>query len=200
MALGKNMKIDRLIPVAKVKKSKTDAVEQENSMELNSDGQLNPEVKEDSAQAVVSVTLDDFFDSLSDQSTVDSINVSVNNEPENTEGVIPNDVDIDGFKMFFKPSRRKTQKRILVHIEGGLTIKNSTLLSNNLKSIFQNFDYVEFNLSNISEVDLTFIQLFHHFKAFYLPLNKFLSMNADWSKEDKKMLTTCGFSEILMIN
>jgi type I site-specific restriction endonuclease len=62
MALGKNMKIDRLIPVAKVKKSKSDddltLPEQEIAKEETT-------INEDENKKV-SVSLDDFFESLTD--------------------------------------------------------------------------------------------------------------------------------------
>jgi len=197
MALGKNMKIDRLIPVAKVKSSK---VESDSHPESVNPSVESPNESEESKniESNVSVSLDAFFDSLSETAPQDTIEV-----PKKEEDPIlstPLDIEEDGFKMLFKPSRRKTQKRVLIHLEGELTIKNSEVIASNLKHVFENFDHVELILNEVSEVDLTFVQLFQQFKAFYLPLEKYLSLTVNWSKEDKKMLTSCGFSEVLMIN
>lgn len=197
MALGKNMKIDRLIPVAKVKSSK---VESDSHPESVNPSVESPNESEESKniESNVSVSLDAFFDSLSETTPQDTIEV-----PKKEEDPIlstPLDIEEDGFKMLFKPSRRKTQKRVLIHLEGELTIKNSEVIASNLKHVFENFDHVELILNEVSEVDLTFVQLFQQFKAFYLPLEKYLSLTVNWSKEDKKMLTSCGFSEVLMIN
>jgi len=197
MALGKNMKIDRLIPVAKVKSSK---VESDSHPESENPSVESPNESEESKniESNVSVSLDAFFDSLSETAPQDTIEV-----PKKEEDPIlstPSDIEEDGFKMLFKPSRRKTQKRVLIHLEGELTIKNSEVIASNLKHVFENFDHVELILNEVSEVDLTFVQLFQQFKAFYLPLEKYLSLTVNWSKEDKKMLTSCGFSEVLMIN
>lgn len=197
MALGKNMKIDRLIPVAKVKSSK---VESDSHPESVNPSVESPNESEESKniESNVSVSLDAFFDSLSETTPQDTIEVP--NKEEDPILSTPSDIEEDGFKMLFKPSRRKTQKRVLIHLEGELTIKNSEVIASNLKHVFENFDHVELILNEVSEVDLTFVQLFQQFKAFYLPLEKFLSLTVNWSKEDKKMLTSCGFSEVLMIN
>jgi hypothetical protein len=200
MALGKNMKIDRLIPAAKVKKSVSDENLKEDQIDLKKEGS-----KDETIENKVSVSLDDFFDSLSNeplpQETIISEEVKLE-EVKQTESVDNHELDIDreNFKMIFKPSRRKTQKRILIHIEGELTIKNCEILNKNIQKVFQDFDNVELILNNITEIDVTFMQMYHTIKSFYLPLDKFLSMNADWSKEDKKILTVSGFSDVLLVN
>ena len=200
MALGKNMKIDRLIPVAKVKKSTSDEKSKEDQEDL-----IKEVVKDEEVETKVSVSLDDFFDSLTTEPIVQEIIIK---QPIEKQEVKPTevtdryelDVDRDNFKMIFKPSRRKTQKRILIHLEGELTIKNAEIINNNIKKVFEDFDNVELILNSIAEIDLTFIQLYQTIKSFYLPLNKILSMNAEWSKEDKKILATCGFSDVLSVN
>lgn len=207
MALGKNMKIDRLIPVAKVKKSKSDDDLTLPEQEIAKEETI---VNEDENKKV-SVSLDDFFESLTDvtpaeePAPVESVEVvepvqiaTVTEEVKSESHIL--DIEKENFKMIFKPSRRKTQKRILIHIEGELTIKNIELVNENIIKVFEDFDHVELILNAITEIDLTFIQLYQNIKSFYLPLDKFLSMNAEWSKEDKKMLTTCGFSDVLLIN
>ncbi len=200
MALGKNMKIDRLIPVAKVKKSTSDEKSKEDQEDL-----IKEVVKDEEVETKVSVSLDDFFDSLTTEPIVQEIIIE---QPVEKQEVKPTevtdryelDVDRDNFKMIFKPSRRKTQKRILIHLEGELTIKNAEIINKNIQKVFEDFDNVELILNNITEIDVTFIQMYHTIKSFYLPLDKFLTMNAEWSKEDKKILATCGFSDVLSVN
>lgn len=195
MALGKNMKIDRLIPAAKVKKSVSDENLKEDQIDLKKEVS-----KDETIEAKVSVSLDDFFDSLSNEPLPQETIIS--EEVKQTESVDNHELDIDreNFKMIFKPSRRKTQKRILIHIEGELTIKNCEILNKNIQKVFQDFDNVELILNNITEIDVTFMQMYYTIKSFYLPLDKFLSMNADWSKEDKKILAVSGFSDVLLVN
>lgn len=201
MALGKNMKIDRLIPVAKVKKSTSD----EKSKEEQTNKQ-NEFLTEENTEPKVSVSLDDFFDSLTSEETVNQeiVEIQTNEkiDAKSTENIDGYELDIneENFKMLFKPSRRKTQKRILINLEGELTIKNCEVINSNINKVFEDFDNVELILNSIKEIDLTFIQLYQNIKSFYLPLSKFLSMNAEWSKEDKKILATCGFSDVLRVN
>ena len=169
MALGKNMKIDRLIPVAKVKKSKSDddltLPEQEITKEETT-------INEDENKKV-SVSLDDFFESLTDATpaeepaqvesveVVEPVQIATVTEEVNSESHIL-DIEKENFKMIFKPSRRKTQKRILIHIEGELTIKNIELVNENIIKVFEDFDHVELILNAITEIDLTFIQLYQN--------------------------------------
>lgn len=200
MALGKNMKIDRLIPVAKVKKSTSDEKSKEDQVEL-----IKEVVKDEEVETKVSVSLDDFFDSLTNEPIVQEIIIEQPVEKQEVKSTEVTDryeldVDRDNFKMIFKPSRRKTQKRILIHLEGELTIKNAEIINKNIQKVFEDFDNVELILNNITEIDVTFIQMFHTIKSFYLPLDKFLTMNADWSKEDKKILAVSGFSDVLSVN
>jgi hypothetical protein len=183
-----------------VKKSTSDEKSKEDQVELNKEV-----VKDEDVETKVSVSLDDFFDSLTTEPIVQEIIVE---QPVEKQEVKPTevtdryelDVDRDNFKMIFKPSRRKTQKRILIHLEGELTIKNAEIINKNIQKVFEDFDNVELILNNITEIDVTFMQMYHTIKSFYLPLDKFLTMNAEWSKEDKKILATCGFSDVLSVN
>jgi hypothetical protein len=104
-------------------------------------------------------------------------------------------VELEFLKIEFTPSRRKTQKRILINIEGCLTINNVEILYSKVNSVFENFDFVEVTLKNVTEIDLTVIQLFHAIRVIYWPLKKYISINAEFSRDDRKLLNTCGFTE-----
>ena len=82
------------------------------------------------------------------------------------------DIETDSIKIIFTPSRRKTQKRILISIEGSLTINNVELLYSKVNGVFENYDFVEVTMKSVSEVDLTVIQLFHAIRVSYWPLKK----------------------------
>ena len=116
-------------------------------------------------------------------------------EEKKSEGFSQEDVVTDSIKISFKPSRRKTQKRIFIDIEGNATIKNAELLYSNVKAVFDHFDHVEINMTNIKEVDLSVIQLFHVIRVNYYSQNKFIYLNADFAREDRKLLNVCGFTE-----
>jgi ABC-type transporter Mla MlaB component len=179
MALGKNMKVDRLIPLKKEDKA-LEAI---------------PPVAQEEITPAVSVSLDEFFENLTSNEAVKATEVT----PENTESSEPStiytDVVLEDLTLNFKPSRRKTQRRMIISLEGNLTIKHVELLYSKVHSVFENYDIAEINLTNISDIDITVIQLFHAIRVHFYPLNKFIAIQADLSREDRKLLNTCGFTE-----
>ncbi len=198
MALGKNMKVDRLIPL-KGDKERSSSKESEKKAESKEELSKIEAASEETSN--VSVSLDDFFEAL-DQPVKEVVEVA----PERVEVVVKEDENVslapqyediekEGFKLIFKPSRRKTQRRMIITIEGNLTIRNVELLHSKVHEVFSYYDFVEINLANISDVDLTVVQLFHAIRVHFYPLNKFISINADLSREDRKLLNTCGFTE-----
>ena len=153
MALGKNMKVDKLIPLKKEIEVQT---ETKNEVEVIAQSKPKPK--------------------LDDRPQLEDIN------DENV-------------KVVFTPSRRKTQKRILISIEGKVTINTIELIYSKVNSVFESYDFVEVTLKNISEIDLTIIQLFHTIRVSYYSVKKYISINADFSRDDKKLLNACGFTE-----
>lgn len=210
MALGKNMKVEKLIPLKPKKGTTGKTVKKEEKVEKN-----------------VNVDLDTFFNDIENESKAEKTGVHIDSlgevggeslelenltekkieevvlkesEPELAEGkkskgFSQEDIENDSIKITFKPSRRKTQKRIFIDIEGDVTIKNAELLYSNVNAVFEYFDHVEINMVNIKKVDLSVIQLFHVIRVNYFPQNKFIYLNADFEREDRKLLNVCGFTE-----
>ena len=171
MALGKNMKVDRLIP-----------------LEVNS-------VSENSIESQ---------DFSIDIELVEDTKVQVETEPQTksepqikSEPTIQyEDIENETIKIIFIPSRRKTQKRILINIEGALNINNVDLLYSKVNVVFENYDFVEVTMTNVTEIDLTVIQLFHAIRVAYLPQQKYITINSEFSRDDRKLLNLCGFVEL----
>lgn len=202
MALGKNMKVDRIIPLEKKKKSTNE--DEMPSIDLSLDDFTLDELIDASATIEFSLDMDN---------PENQIDLSVNSEEQKLEETIEQptvitpeeskeenkplfeNVDEEFIKIEFTPSRRKTQKRILINIEGSLTINNVEILYSKVNSVFENFDFVEVTLKNVTEIDLTVIQLFHAIRVSYWSLKKYISINAEFSREDRKLLNTCGFTE-----
>ena len=110
--------------------------------------------------------------------------------PPVSEVPVYENVELENLKIIFTPSRRKTQKRILIAIEGSLTINHVELLYSKVNLVFDYFDFVEVNLNNVTDIDLTVIQLFHAIRVNYWPQQKFISINAEFSRDDRKLLNT----------
>lgn len=174
MALGKNMKVDQLIPLV-----------EENQVELNKTEEVAHPITEEKETITPS-------DSVEMDTKPEGASTSPS--PELTEIVYEN-IDTEQLKMIFTPSRRKTQKRILINIEGALTINNIDLLYSKVNIVFDNYDFVEVTMTNITEIDLTVIQLFHAIRVTYWSKKKYISINAEFSRDDRKLLNTCGFTE-----
>ena len=164
MALGGNMKIDRLIPVKETEVKTEVRIEESVDVEASASAVIIDEPRAESQPQ------------LESQSQYE-------------------DIETDSIKIVFTPSRRKTQKRILISIEGSLTINNVELLYSKVNGFFENYDFVEVTMKSVSEVDLTVVQLFHAIRVSYWPLKKYISINAEFSRDDRKLLNTCGFTE-----
>jgi len=201
MALGKNMKVDRLIPLKKedkVNEETTASIEN-----LKEEILSNEPIQEEEATPTVSVSLDEFFENLAPTTSTADTQVQpekpIELKPENTENseqvAIYEDVLLEDLTLLFKPSRRKTQRRMIINLEGSLTIKHVDLLYSKVHSVFENYDIAEINLTNITDIDITVIQLFHAIRVHFFPLDKFITIQAELSREDRKLLNTCGFTE-----
>ena len=241
MALGKNMKVEKLIPLkpkkgaAKKASANNGIIEEEqassvinvsdDTSELIEDLEVVSENQSEEKGQEINVDLDDFLSGVDGQvqsqdlrgndvqaeasdevleaevnkyiQTEEPISVQeeVKSEEKKSNVFNQEDVETDSIKISFKPSRRKTQKRIFIDIEGDATIKNAELLYSNVNAVFAHFDHVEINMSNISAVDLSVIQLFHVIRVNYFTQDKFIYLNADFTRSDRKLLNTCGFTE-----
>lgn len=178
MALGKNMKIDRLIPL---KKEESKVAKETTAIDETNVENISEELKLDENQNVMIADASPLGESV-----IESITLV--DDPYGN-------IETDSIKIVFTPSRRKTQKRILITLEGSLTINNVELLYSKVNSVFENYDFVEVTMNNVSEIDLTVVQLFHAIRVTYWPLKKYISINAEFSRDDRKLLNTCGFTE-----
>ena len=192
------MKVDRLIPLVDennvenekvdIKLDLTDSINElvkdgENSILIDSN--LDNEDKKNSSEEVKIEVISEFKEKV-----VEDIP-----QTNSQSSIVYENIETDSLKIIFTPSRRKTQKRILINIEGSLTINNVEVLFSKVNVVFDYFDFVEVNLNNVTEIDLTVIQLFHAIRVNYWPQKKYISINAEFSRDDRKLLNSCGFTE-----
>jgi hypothetical protein len=173
MALGKNIKIDKVIPEENIPQK-----------EVQSEVKSKDEV-------LIEAQLDQ---NLTNE-TVKMETKEFEKIEEKDERYCPIDVELDDIKIYYKPSKRKTQKRIMISLEGNFTLKNIHLLKENIPSIFENYDFLELKLENITDLDVSAIQLFHLMRFIYGPQKKFVAIKASFSDAQAKLLNTCGFYE-----
>jgi hypothetical protein len=216
MALGKNMKVDRLIPLSDENKNNVEdgfdinldlnesldelSLEEEKSsiMDLTLDDEVINEVVEDvQNEEVVILNLDEISEPEPQSDPQAQAEPQPQSQPEaqSQPAIVYENVETDSLKIIFTPSRRKTQKRILINIEGALTINNVDVLYSKVNVVFDNYDFVEVTMTNVTDIDLTVIQLFHAIRVSYWSQKKYISINAEFSRDDRKLLNTCGFTE-----
>ena len=182
MALGKNMKVDRLIPLT----DENNAEKKEFDINLELSDSIEELSLEEDKSSIIDLTLAKAKESEVGEEIK-------NEEPQPT--IVYENVETDSLKIIFTPSRRKTQKRILINIEGALTINNVDVLYSKVNVVFDNYDFVEVTMTNVTDIDLTVIQLFHAIRVSYWSQKKYISINAEFSRDDRKLLNTCGFTE-----
>ncbi len=198
MALGKNMKVDRLIPLVDENNVENEKVD----IKLDLTDSINELVKDGKNSILIDLNLDN----EDKKSSSEEVKIEVISEfkekvvedipqTNSQSSIVYENIETDSLKIIFTPSRRKTQKRILINIEGSLTINNVEVLFSKVNVVFDYFDFVEVNLNNVTEIDLTVIQLFHAIRVNYWPQKKYISINAEFSRDDRKLLNSCGFTE-----
>jgi hypothetical protein len=163
MALGKKLKLDKLIPLIDLSENKAVDVTEMNV----------PSSEENTDSSLASIEL------------------------ENVESIFSflDPIDTGDMKVEFVPSKRKTQKKIFVHLFGALTIQNAREMSNRIPMLFDEYDHVELVLKDVTGIDITAIQLFNLMRVNYHSFGKYTYINAELTNDQKKMLTTCGYSE-----
>ena len=174
MALGRNLKLDRLIPLDQLNEQINAAKEKE--VEVN-------QVSDTFNQPVVPIDLSEQVEPVKQEvETLDAMSY-----------LAP--IETDNLKVEFVPSKRKTQKRVFANITGNLSVVDAELLKSRIPSLFAHFDHVELNLTDITGLDTSIIQLFNLMRVQFHSLGKFTYINAELPKEIRVLLTTCGFSE-----
>jgi len=183
------MKVDRLIPLADENNAENKLV----NINLDLSDSLEELSSEEEKVSMIDLTLDDKMNNVAEYVNKDELQLQSDSQAQ--PAIVYENVDTDTLKIIFTPSRRKTQKRILINIEGALTINNVDLLYSKVNVVFDNYDFVEVTMTNVTDIDLTVIQLFHAIRVSYWSQKKYISINAEFSRDDRKLLNTCGFTE-----
>ncbi|MEY4604306.1 MAG: hypothetical protein RIT43_1598 [Bacteroidota bacterium] len=165
MALGKKLKLDKLIPLIDLSENRVDEALEKTSPSNEEDKRI-----ETSVSMMDSEVKEPVFSFL---------------DP----------IDTGDMKVEFIPSKRKTQKKIFVHLSGALTIQNVSQMKDRIPMLFDEYDHIELVLKDVTGIDITAIQLFNLMRVNYHSFGKCTYINAELTNEQKKILTTCGYSE-----
>ncbi len=119
--------------------------------------------------------------------------LSENNEFDFTEKIITE----NNLKISLFPSKRKKVRKINVVIEGGFNITNIQVIKDNCFKLLQYFDMLNITLKNITDIDLTGIQLLQVLNSSSEFMQKTISIESELSKDDKALIMSAGMMELV---
>ncbi len=108
-------------------------------------------------------------------------------------------IKLNSATISFKPSLRKTVKKIKVILEGNLSINNSKAFIKQIQPVFEDFEKIDFHLTQVESIDLSFIQSLYHLKMLHEQDGKEVTIDSEISGDLKSMVINSGFEDLLFI-
>ena len=96
-----------------------------------------------------------------------------------------------------KPSKKKGEKRVSIILENELTIFSIEKMKESILDAINKHDIIDFELKNISNMDLAFVQLFFSIKSSSESLNKKISINADLTDDINSLFNNSDLTKVL---
>lgn len=96
-----------------------------------------------------------------------------------------------------KPSKKKGEKKVSIVLENELTIFSIEKIQEKIIDSVLKYDEIIFQLNNISNMDLTFIQLFQSIKITSAKLNKKVTFNLDLAEDVKSLFINSDLYKVL---
>ena len=95
-----------------------------------------------------------------------------------------------------KSRKEKGSRAQFLSFEGDLNIKNSFLIKKRMEAIKITGDPIRFHLSQVEDLDLTFIQLMYSFIDLLRSKGKEIAITSDLTEDMQKILINAGFKEL----
>ncbi|MEO9483691.1 MAG: hypothetical protein ABJG47_09610 [Ekhidna sp.] len=96
-------------------------------------------------------------------------------------------------RVLFQSSKRKKVNKIFITIEGKVVINEIRDIQRTILPTFDIYDSLSITLKNITEIDVSGIQLLHYISQFA----KNVSIDSYFSEKDRQLVSLSGFSEFL---
>ncbi len=112
---------------------------------------------------------------------------------------LPSTIELKDATISLQPSKRRTIRKIKVVLEGNLSINIAEEAFEAVKSVFEDYDYVDFYLKDLKGIDLSFIQLLFHLKKYYEPKDKHVTVDSDMKSDMRKIIVHAGFEDFMFI-
>lgn len=95
------------------------------------------------------------------------------------------------------PSKKKGENKVSLVLENELTIFSIEKMREKIIDSVLRYDEIDFQLKNITNMDLTFIQLFYSIKVTSEKLNKKVSFNIDLAEDVKSLFVNSDLYKVL---
>lgn len=95
------------------------------------------------------------------------------------------------------PSNKKGEKKVSLVLENELTIFSIEKIREKIIESVLKYDEIDFQLKNITNMDLTFIQLFYSIKVTSEKLNKKVAFNIDLAEDVKSLFINSDLYKVL---
>ena len=97
-----------------------------------------------------------------------------------------------------KPSKKKGENKVSIMLENELTIFSIENMKDKIIEAVKKYDIIEFKLNNVSNMDLTFVQLFYSIKTFAERLNKKISFDVELPDDIESLFSNSGLNKVLL--
>lgn len=103
----------------------------------------------------------------------------------------------ENVKITMQPSKRTKIKKTKIFLEGELDINNVDTVREELNEAISTYDHVDVCLQNVTQLDLSCIQLLYIFNKAFSNEAKEVTIKADLPVEIKGVVANCGFTDLL---
>ena len=97
-----------------------------------------------------------------------------------------------------KPSKKKGESKVSIILENELTIFSIEAMKDKIIDAVNKYDIIEFNLKDINNMDLTFVQLFYSIKKSAESLNKEILFDVNMSDDIESLFINSDLNKVLI--
>ncbi|MCK5169816.1 MAG: hypothetical protein KAQ75_08050 [Bacteroidales bacterium] len=97
-----------------------------------------------------------------------------------------------------KPSKKKGESSVSIILENELTIFSVESMKDKIIDAVMKYDHIGFELKNVGNMDLTFVQLIYSVKKTAETLNKKVSFDVELSDDIKSLFNNSDLSKVLI--
>lgn len=96
-----------------------------------------------------------------------------------------------------RPSKKKGENKASITLKNELTIFSIENMYKKIKDAFNKYDEIEFNLTDVSNMDLTFVQFFFSLRITAEKLKKQVSFNTKLPEDVKSLFVNSDLYKVL---